>query len=488
MLQVGAYLQVVVRRSTILSVDRGLFGKAATFTGLQVFEDPQFQSRLRAAERAAGNVPHEIAHLMDTLVRTVVTMATLVGVVLVVSRALALVLVASAAVGFVAQMLRSRADVGSIDRMVHSDRWRDAYRALLLDVKAAKEIRLFGLARLFLDRLTAATECSTAEELAAERRSAILQASLAALSAGAAVFGVVLAIAGVARGELVPGDVVLLLAAIAGISNVFAGLLITLGTIGRTLTMFHRYLEVMAIPSEPGGAIGPLAPLGRGIELRDVWFRYDAGSPWVLRGVDLTIPSGRAVALVGLNGAGKTTLVKLLCRFYDVERGQILWDGVDIRTIDPRALRRRIGATFQDFMTYDLTAQENIGLGDVERLDDLDRVREAAQARAAPLAGGPGPRWQHGADLARRPAAARPPRARLPPRRYRRVPCAPGRRGDRAARRAAVPHQARRRARGRSGPELAGEFPGAAGHRVVPARQLVVSGDNPVSEGSRHVG
>jgi len=379
LLQVGAYLQVVVRRSTILAVDRGLFGKAATFTGLQVFEDPQFQSRLRAAERAAGNVPHEIAHLTDTLVRTVVTMATLVGVVLVVSRALALVLVASATVGFVAQVLRSRADVGSIDRMVHSDRWRDAYRALLLDVKAAKEIRLFGLARLFLDRLTAATECSTAEELAAERRSAILQASLAALSAGAAVFGVVLAIAGVARGELVPGDVVLLLAAIAGISNVFAGLLITLGTIGRTLTMFHRYLEVMAIPSEPAGAIGPLAPLGRGIELRDVWFRYDAGSPWVLRGVDLTIPSGRAVALVGLNGAGKTTLVKLLCRFYDVERGQILWDGVDIRTIDPRALRRRIGATFQDFMTYDLTAQENIGLGDVERLDDLDRVREAAR-------------------------------------------------------------------------------------------------------------
>jgi ATP-binding cassette, subfamily B, bacterial len=379
LLQLAEYLQVVIRRRTMLAVDRGLFGKAATFRGLQPFEDPQFQSRLRAAERAAGTMPHEITQLMETLVRTVVTVATLIGVVVVVSPTLALVLVASAAVGFAAQMLRSRADVGSIDRMVHHDRWRDAYRALLLDVKAAKEIRLFGLGRLFLDRLTAATERSTAEELAAERRAAILQAGLAGLSAGTAAFGVAIAIAAVGRGQLAPGDVVLLLAAIAGISNVFAGLLITLGTVGRTLTMFHRYLEVMKIPSEPPGPFAPLPPLRRGIELRDVWFRYDAASPWILRGVDLVIPAGASIALVGLNGAGKSTLVKLLCRFYDVERGQILWDGVDITSIDPRALRRRIGATFQDFMTYDLTAEENIGLGDVERLDDLDRVRDAAR-------------------------------------------------------------------------------------------------------------
>lgn len=379
LLQAGEYLQVIIRRRTMLAVDRGLFGKAATFRGLQPFEDPQFQTRLRAAERAAGTVPHEITHLMEALVRTVVTVTTLLGVVVVVSPALALVLAASAAVGFVAQMLRSRADVGSIDRMVHSDRWRDAYRALLLDVKAAKEIRLFGLGRLFLDRLTEATERSTAEELATERRAALLQAGLATLAAGTAALGVAIAVAGVARGQLAPGDVVLLLTAIAGISNVFAGLLITLGTVGRTLTMFHRYLEVMELPSEPSGPITPLEPLRRGIELRDVWFRYDASSPWILRGVDLTIPAGAAIALVGLNGAGKSTLVKLLCRFYDVERGQILWDGVDISSIDPRALRRRIGATFQDFMTYDLTAQENIGLGDVERMGDLDRVRDAAR-------------------------------------------------------------------------------------------------------------
>jgi ATP-binding cassette subfamily B protein len=72
-------------------------------------------------------------------------------------------------------------------------------------------------------------------------------------------------------------------------------------------------------------------------------------------------------------------LVKLLCRFYDPTKGSILWDGVDIRDVDPARLRLRMAAVFQDYMNYDLTARENIGLGDVSALDDLPRIRRAAR-------------------------------------------------------------------------------------------------------------
>src|SRR5690606_40590095 len=108
--------------------------------------------------------------------------------------------------------------------------------------------------------------------------------------------------------------------------------------------------------------------LRRGIELRDVWFRYSPDHPWALRGVDLVIPHGQSVALVGRNGAGKSTLVKLLCRMYDPDRGAVLWDGVDLRDLDPAELRRRIGEVFQDYMEYELSAKEDIGLGDGVRL------------------------------------------------------------------------------------------------------------------------
>ncbi|MFI6472825.1 ATP-binding cassette domain-containing protein [Streptomyces sp. NPDC050516] len=84
------------------------------------------------------------------------------------------------------------------------------------------------------------------------------------------------------------------------------------------------------------------------------------------------------MGLVGRNGAGKSTLIKLLCRFYDPERGAILWDGTDIRTMDVAELRRRIGVTFQDYMTYDLSAAENIGIGDLPHREDPERIRGSA--------------------------------------------------------------------------------------------------------------
>jgi ATP-binding cassette subfamily B protein len=85
------------------------------------------------------------------------------------------------------------------------------------------------------------------------------------------------------------------------------------------------------------------------------------------------------MALVGRNGSGKSTLVKLLCRFYDPTSGEILWDGVDLRRLSPDELRGRISAVFQDYMHYDLTARENIALGDLVCLEDRPAIERAAR-------------------------------------------------------------------------------------------------------------
>ncbi|HEY0700333.1 MAG TPA: ATP-binding cassette domain-containing protein, partial [Micromonospora sp.] len=108
---------------------------------------------------------------------------------------------------------------------------------------------------------------------------------------------------------------------------------------------------------------------------------YGDDLPWVLRGVTLDIPAGSSVALVGTNGAGKSTLVKLLCGLYRPTRGRITWDGRDLADCDPALLRDRIGAVFQDFMAYELTAHENIAIGSVR--DAGDRARTVTAARLA---------------------------------------------------------------------------------------------------------
>ncbi|MGH3914256.1 MAG: ABC transporter ATP-binding protein, partial [Pseudonocardiaceae bacterium] len=155
--------------------------------------------------------------------------------------------------------------------------------------------------------------------------------------------------------------------------------------IHQALLLFDHYLTVtsvrpdLPVPPEPHG----VPTLRHGIELRDVWFRYSDEHPWVLHGVTLTIPAGGATALVGHNGAGKSTIIKLLCRLYDPDRGSIHWDGVDLRELDPDELRARIGVVFQDYMDYDLTAGENIALGDLTALHDRPRLRDAARRAGA---------------------------------------------------------------------------------------------------------
>ncbi|MFI5266016.1 MAG: ABC transporter ATP-binding protein [Chloroflexota bacterium] len=137
---------------------------------------------------------------------------------------------------------------------------------------------------------------------------------------------------------------------------------------------------------EPGVRDPSVPSPGRGlgrIEFRDVWFAY-VEEDWVLKDVSFTIEAGETVAFVGATGAGKTSLLSLLSRFYDVQRGQVLVDGVDVRDLAQRDLRRRIGAVLQDPFLFSGTIASNIRLLDQAITDE--QVRAAAEAaNAAPF-------------------------------------------------------------------------------------------------------
>jgi ATP-binding cassette, subfamily B, bacterial len=133
----------------------------------------------------------------------------------------------------------------------------------------------------------------------------------------------------------------------------------------------------------PERAIPAPRPIRSGLVLDHVSFRYPGTTAEVVRDISFAIRRGERLALVGRNGAGKTTLVKLLARLYDPTDGRITLDGVNLRDYDLDDLRRQIGVIFQDFAMLHLTAQENIGLGDVSHVDDLARVEAAARRGGA---------------------------------------------------------------------------------------------------------
>src|SRR5260370_11379442 len=134
------------------------------------------------------------------------------------------------------------------------------------------------------------------------------------------------------------------------------------------------------------------APMGGEIRFDNVTFAYPGAEANALIDLSFTVKPGETLAIVGRNGAGKTTLFKLICRLYDPNEGRILIDGIDIRDFEPNELRAQIGAMFQDYVTYQATAAENIGLGNVPDINDRERIEVAgAQAGAAELIGGLSP-------------------------------------------------------------------------------------------------
>ncbi|GAB1513086.1 ABC transporter ATP-binding protein [Actinophytocola sp. KF-1] len=383
LLYVGGHLGEVLQHRVTLTVESTLFHRVSTLPGMRHLENPAFHDRLRLAEQAAQDAPGTISQFAQELIRSVVLLTSFAGALFVVWPPMVLLLAASVVTAVLARLATARRETATEEAWVATDRRRLFYRTLLTDIRAAKEIRLFGLGPLLHTRMVDSLRRTSRARLVAARRGTAVQSVLALLGAGVTGVGTVVVAADVRHGGSSVGDLVLFLGAVAGVQTGLSGVVLQLGEASRAVRLFGHYLDIVHTGDDLTAGT-TLPARGATIELRDVWFRYRDDGPWVLRGVDLTIPAGAAVGVVGVNGAGKSTLVKLLCRFHDPDRGTITWNGTDLRDLDLAALRARVSVTFQDFMTYDLTAAENVGLGRVDRIDDHARI--AAAARSAGIA------------------------------------------------------------------------------------------------------
>ncbi|MFI1583951.1 ABC transporter ATP-binding protein [Embleya sp. NPDC020630] len=379
------YLSAEVNRRTALRADARLFAKAAGFPGLSRFEDPKFLDRLQLARRGGGHIPAQVLNAALGLARSAITVAGFLGSLLVLNPLLAVLVAVAGVPTLCAELALARRRANVAWHVGPRERREWFYSSLLVDADAAKEVRLFAIGDFLRGRMLTERRTANAARRAVDRREVAVQSFLGLLASLISGGSLLWAVFAASRGRLSAGDVTLLVAAIAGTQSSFAALAQEAARANESLLNFSHYQYVMDAPPDLALAPKPrpLPALRRGIELRDVWFRYSEQHPWVLKGVDLTIPHGSSVALVGLNGAGKTTLVKLLCRFYDPTRGAILWDGVDLREVDPARLRDRITAVFQDFVQYDLTAAENIALGELDALDDEEQIVAAARRAGA---------------------------------------------------------------------------------------------------------
>ncbi|MFI9235688.1 ABC transporter ATP-binding protein [Streptomyces sp. NPDC053079] len=375
------YVQAQTQRAAGLRAQDDLYRSVDGLTGLSRFEDPRFLDRLRLAQQAGGLTPTQAVNSALGGLHGLITVGGFLGSLIVLSPLLAAAVLLAGVPVLLGELAMSRRRAAMLWDIGPAERRELFYLQLLTSTQAAKEIRLFGIGGFLRGRMLTERRKADAAKQAVDRRELAIQLGLGVFSAVVAGLGLLWAVRAAEQGRISIGGVSLLVAALPAVQTALAGLANEIANGHQALLLFDHYVAIrdakddLPVSTRPR----PVPRLRKGIELRDVWFRYNPEHPWVLRGVNLTIPAGRSVGLVGLNGAGKTTLVKLLCRLYDPDRGQVLWDGTDLRAFHPAEVRRRIGATFQDYMEYDFTAGENIGLGDLDRLAEQDSVERAAR-------------------------------------------------------------------------------------------------------------
>jgi ATP-binding cassette subfamily B protein len=243
-----------------------------------------------------------------------------------------------------------------------------------------KEVRVSGIARKLFERRRESWEQWYSPTSRARWASSVWHAAGWTLFGVAYVGAVVFIAAGLRRG---PGDVLLVLAAGANLSR-YLGLTVGQAEFLRwTLDAAQRLVWLEDYAEAKRDVADRRAPsrLAQGIRFADVSFRYPQTEKWVLRNIELELPAGSVVALVGENGAGKTTLVKLLSRMYEPTVGEIAVDGTNLNRIASEEWRSRLSGAFQDYFRFEYEAQHAIGVGDLPRLDERPAA-EAAVDRA----------------------------------------------------------------------------------------------------------
>jgi len=242
----------------------------------------------------------------------------------------------------------------------------------------SKEVRVFGLAEEMLNRHRRASEAVRTTMVRAALRGAAWEAMGGFVAVAANVGALALVVLQAQNGHADIGDLVLTLRLTSMLSGQISDIANSTGMLVQTLQVAVRHIWLLDYAREQHSArSGELTAPDRlqgGIAFESVSFAYPGTETEVLSDVNLHLPPGSVVAVVGENGAGKSTLVKLLSRMYEPSEGRITIDGADLTGFDPAAWRARLSAAFQDACRFEFLLGETVGIGDTEKIDDAYHI------------------------------------------------------------------------------------------------------------------
>jgi ATP-binding cassette, subfamily B, bacterial len=352
---------------------------------LIAYEDPVFYDKLERARVQATDRLYMI-QAMGRLVQQVITTLTLSISIMLFSPWLLLILVVGVIPAFVGETHFAFLGYAKNFRQTPIRRQLDYLRILGGSKEAAKELKLFGLKNFLTGKFKRLSDQVYDEDIALAKKKGVAGSFLSAIGTAGYYTAYIYAVWRTVTGVFSLGTLTFLANAIRDASSNLQQTFSTLSTIADQalfLTDLIAFFDMKpTIRTKPNALPAP-RPIREGFEFQNVSFRYPGSERKVLNGLNFVLRPGERVALIGENGEGKTTIVKLLTRLYDPVEGRILLDGIDLREYDLDDLYKEIGVIFQDYMRYEMTARENIAVGRIEFLDNLQKVQESARKSMA---------------------------------------------------------------------------------------------------------
>lgn len=344
------------------------------------FEDSEFYDKMTRARREASSRPLSLVNRTFKLVQDALSLVTYGGLLLQFSGWAVTVLVVAAVPAFVAET-RFAGEAFRLFRWRAPETREQSYlETLIAREDYAKEVQLYQLGPMLLERYRAVFNRLYGEDRNLTIRRGVWGYLLGLLSTAAFYVAYAWIVLEAIAGRISLGDMTMYLVVFRQGQTTFAGTLTSIGGMYEDnlyLSNLYEFLD-QDIPAPKGGANQGLVP-GDGIYFENVSFKYPGSLQPALKNVSFHLKPGEKLAIVGENGSGKTTLIKLLTRLYTPDQGCILLDGLDLQEWNIEVLHQRIGVIFQNFVRYQFTVGENIGVGDVEHLEDKSRWHSAAE-------------------------------------------------------------------------------------------------------------
>jgi ATP-binding cassette subfamily B protein len=360
--------------------------KKAIEIDLETYEDPQYQDILERAKWEAPHRPTRMLNNITTAAQSLISLVAIAGLMLSLHWALIVILFLVSIPPMLVRVQQSKVLYKFHRHQTELERKAGYYGHLLLGDHPAKEIRLFNLGNLFIERFSRLRQYIFFSKLAITK-----QQSVGRLVSQSSTIFVILATYGwiinqTLHGKFQLGDLVLYSQIFQRGQAALGEMISSLGGLHENNLFLTDLFEFLALKSnlvEPQHPQSVPRPITQGIEFKNVSFRYQNSPRQAIKNLNLSIAPGEVVALVGENGSGKTTLVKLLCRLYDVTAGSITIDGINLQQFSATDLHRQISVIFQDFTCYQLSAADNIWLGNIDLPPSTERIMQVAQQSGA---------------------------------------------------------------------------------------------------------